>query len=251
MPDPDHATIRLALTTMPPACRFHGTNLNPTSPTREACCDTGKPALRRRAALEALDRLERDTQAPPSATVPPEMLTGLHRMLTTSSRDWGQYAPDAWLYGLLVGWDCEEQHEVHNDTCGEGTLRELAAQHGWSPEAIARLRRYRTAVRASTPTEADASLENCSTISHCFVSNRHTGLRGCTDRAATLLPADLAAAQFCQSCAAEFNPGDTTSDGTARSGASPWCRRCVDRCHDNDAADHRCPVCSTPTRAGT
>jgi hypothetical protein len=70
MPDPDHAAIRLALTTIPPACRFHGTNLNPTSPTREACCDTGKPALRRRAALEALARLERDTQAPPPATEP-------------------------------------------------------------------------------------------------------------------------------------------------------------------------------------
>jgi hypothetical protein len=127
MPDPDHAAIRLALTTIPPACRFHGTNLNPTSPTREACCDTGKPALRRRAALEALDRLERAAAAPP------------------------------------------------------------------------------------TP--------------------------------------DTGSDQRCRNCARLFDPDDTTFDGAAQSGTSPWCRGCVDSCHDNEIADHRCPVCSIPTKA--
>lgn len=67
MPDPsdlaDLAAIRIALTSLPPACRFHGTKLEPTGPTREACCDTGKPSLRRRTALEALDRLDRQAAA--------------------------------------------------------------------------------------------------------------------------------------------------------------------------------------------
>jgi hypothetical protein len=57
--DPDLAAIRAALDAMPPACRYHGTNLEGTSRYREECCDTGKPSLLRRRALEALERVER------------------------------------------------------------------------------------------------------------------------------------------------------------------------------------------------
>lgn len=80
----------------------------------------------------------------------PEMFGGLERLLATSSKDWGEYAPDAWLYGLFVGWDCEEDHE-HDDICGGTTAMEAMVEaHGWSPETVARLRTYRAAVRAAT-----------------------------------------------------------------------------------------------------
>jgi hypothetical protein len=77
----------------------------------------------------------------------PEVFESLDRVLTTSSRDWGEYWADAWLYGVLVGWDCEERHE-HDDVCGgDAAMRGLAQQHGWSEETVARLRRYRETVR--------------------------------------------------------------------------------------------------------
>lgn len=52
--------IRAALEELPEVCRYHGTNLEPTGgwmSRREACCDTGLPALRRRDAMDALDRI--------------------------------------------------------------------------------------------------------------------------------------------------------------------------------------------------
>jgi hypothetical protein len=80
----------------------------------------------------------------------PEMFGGLERMMATSSKDWGEYGPDAWLYGLFVGWDCEQAHE-HDDVCEDGAaMQEMVERHGWSPETVARLRRYRAAVLAAT-----------------------------------------------------------------------------------------------------
>lgn len=61
----DLRTIRAALDSMPPACRYHGTNLEGTSRYREECCDTGRPSLLRKRALEALERMERVANPPP------------------------------------------------------------------------------------------------------------------------------------------------------------------------------------------
>lgn len=76
------------------------------------------------------------------------MFEGLGRLLATSSRDWGQYAPDAWLYAVVLGWDCEETE--HDETCTHGAMEEMQQRHGWSDEAVAKARRYRAAVRALT-----------------------------------------------------------------------------------------------------
>lgn len=56
----DLAAIRAALNELPNACRYHQDRLDPDRPGwgREACCDTGLPALRRRNAMAALDRIE-------------------------------------------------------------------------------------------------------------------------------------------------------------------------------------------------
>ncbi|MGW3992403.1 hypothetical protein ACWEF6_02835 [Amycolatopsis sp. NPDC004772] len=68
-------------------------------------------------------------------------------MMATDSRDWGRDRGDAWLYGLLVGWGCEEQHQ-HDYICGgPAAMGEVATWHGWSNDDTARLRRFRAALQ--------------------------------------------------------------------------------------------------------
>lgn len=78
------------------------------------------------------------------------MFEGLERLLVTSSRDWGQYRVDAWLWAVLVGWDCEEDHQ-HDEVCDDGAaMGEAAQRHGWDDRAVAKARAYRATVRAAT-----------------------------------------------------------------------------------------------------
>ena len=55
----DAATIRAALRKLPSTCRYHGDATEPTPGLirREACCDTGAPAQRRKEAEAVLDRI--------------------------------------------------------------------------------------------------------------------------------------------------------------------------------------------------
>ncbi|MFD1659985.1 hypothetical protein ACFSL4_17730 [Streptomyces caeni] len=53
----------------------------------------------------------------------------------------------------------------------------------------------------------------------------------------------------CGKCRKPFDPADTRFDGRARHGETPWCRRCVDSCHESTDAFHACPICD-PTRRG-
>lgn len=93
-----------------------------------------------------------DQQAAPL----PEVFESLELVLNRSSRDWGDYWADAWLYGVLVGWDCEGAHK-HDDICDNGAaMREMAEKHGWDEATVARLRRYReTARRALSGEQPD------------------------------------------------------------------------------------------------
>ncbi|MGW4759563.1 hypothetical protein [Streptomyces chartreusis] len=59
-----------------------------------------------------------------------------------------------------------------------------------------------------------------------------------TDYEAALPPA------ACGKCKAPFDPDDTRFDGHARYCDTAYCRGCVDRCHDNEIADHRCVICA-------
>ena len=56
----DAATIRAALRKLPSACRYHGDKTAPPPGLirREACCDTGAPAQRRKEAEAVMDRIE-------------------------------------------------------------------------------------------------------------------------------------------------------------------------------------------------
>lgn len=57
---PDLSRIRAALEQLPTTCRYHGDKIDPPEGLlrREACCDTGIPAMRRRQAEEQLQALE-------------------------------------------------------------------------------------------------------------------------------------------------------------------------------------------------
>lgn len=60
----------------------------------------------------------------------------LRDLLAFSSRDWGAVKGDAWLWGIVFGWDNEDDEPDE-----ESAMPELAKQHGWDEADVARLRR--------------------------------------------------------------------------------------------------------------
>lgn len=50
----------------------------------------------------------------------------------------------------------------------------------------------------------------------------------------------------CVQCHQPFDPADTRFDGHAQHNETPFCRRCVDRCHESTDAFHACAVCAAP-----
>ncbi|NYD39920.1 hypothetical protein [Nocardioides panaciterrulae] len=77
----------------------------------------------------------------------------LRRLLAFNSRDWAQDRADAWLWGVVLGWDADE-----NEVGEESAMDEVAARHGWDASEVARLRRLHAQFAApdSTPTEREA-----------------------------------------------------------------------------------------------
>ena len=69
-------------------------------------------------------------------------LESLHNAIVFDSLDWGQDRAHAWIYGIVVGWDDEDDGPDPFDA-----MREMQSQHGWNDEAVARLRRLRTEFR--------------------------------------------------------------------------------------------------------
>ncbi|MFF3511569.1 hypothetical protein [Streptomyces sp. NPDC002573] len=50
-------------------------------------------------------------------------------------------------------------------------------------------------------------------------------------------------AESCGKCRQPFDPADPRFDGHARHGDTPFCRRCVDACHESTDAFHACAIC--------
>ncbi|MEH0574348.1 hypothetical protein QBA54_07590 [Streptomyces sp. B21-108] len=48
----------------------------------------------------------------------------------------------------------------------------------------------------------------------------------------------------CGKCRQPFDATDTRFDGHNRFYLTPYCRGCVDACHDTEIADHRCVICA-------
>jgi hypothetical protein len=57
-------------------------------------------------------------------------IESLRSCLAFSSRDWSNNHRDAWLYGVVFGWD-------------ENSIAELKAKHKWSSSEVERLNRLR------------------------------------------------------------------------------------------------------------
>lgn len=66
-----------------------------------------------------------------------EALVSAANTMAFSAQDWAQHHRDAWLWGILCGWD-------------RGALAECIEKFGWTDEAVERLRRYRSAVKEVT-----------------------------------------------------------------------------------------------------
>ena len=54
----------------------------------------------------------------------------LHATLVFCSRDWAVNEKDAWIWGIVVGWDWDDE-----------SMSKIRSQLGWSDETIARLTR--------------------------------------------------------------------------------------------------------------
>lgn len=59
---------------------------------------------------------------------------------------------------------------------------------------------------------------------------------------------DVEARPACAKCRTPFDPADPRSDGRSQYPGRPYCRICVNRCHDTEIADHRCIICAPETR---
>jgi hypothetical protein len=73
-----------------------------------------------------LSRGWRDAATPESRLEDP--LQSLQTLVACHARDWSLDPRDAWLYGIVCGWDYP-------------TLLELSARHGWNSKALMRLER--------------------------------------------------------------------------------------------------------------
>lgn len=60
--------------------------------------------------------------------------------------------------------------------------------------------------------------------------------------------ADERAKNKCRCCSRSFDPTDTAFDGRSRYRDTPWCRSCVDNCHEG-GTEHVCVICD-PKRYG-
>lgn len=60
----------------------------------------------------------------------------LRDLLAFSSRDWAAVKGDAWLWGIVFGWDSDD-----DDDDGLNAMTEVAARHRWDEHDVARLRR--------------------------------------------------------------------------------------------------------------
>lgn len=61
-------------------------------------------------------------------------IDSLKTCVATSSRDWSIDKRDAWIYGIICGW--------------EESIEDLAIDHGWDAETVSRLQRLHNAFQS-------------------------------------------------------------------------------------------------------
>lgn len=112
-------------------------------------CDRTFPVL---TDAHNVDNAPNSTESDRAELTIQETLNTLGRYIATDSRDWGLSAGDALLWAVLLGWDCEEDHQ-HDDGCSNGAFQEVAERHRWSPEWQKTVRQMRRAVLRCTGAE--------------------------------------------------------------------------------------------------
>lgn len=88
----------------------------------------------------------------PTPTVHPAQsecpFESLGRSVACHSRDWASSPKDAWIWGIVVGWD--------DDDDDDDVLAGMVNRFRWTPEAAARLRRLHAAFEAAHTLAHDA-----------------------------------------------------------------------------------------------
>lgn len=75
-------------------------------------------------------------------------IASIQSTLAFDSRDWGKDRADAWLWGIVIGWDGDPENGE------DSAMDEVAALHGWDAEAVARLRILHERFKATLPPDA-------------------------------------------------------------------------------------------------
>lgn len=83
-------------------------------------------------------------------TRPTDFHESLRNLLAFSSKDWGATREDAWIYGIVFGWDTEPEDLV-DDEASDAAMVELAAKHGWDDGEVTRLRGLHAQFVAAAP----------------------------------------------------------------------------------------------------
>lgn len=72
-------------------------------------------------------------------------LDSAQTIMALSGDDWSRHANDAWLYGILIGWDGDP-----DEPDDPGAWQALAELHGWDADTLDRLRTLHAAVAGLT-----------------------------------------------------------------------------------------------------
>lgn len=74
-------------------------------------------------------------------------IAALRSAFAFDSRDWSADRSDAWLWGIVMGYDADPDDPDDTD----GAWSAVAARHGWDAETIARLRILHERFKATLP----------------------------------------------------------------------------------------------------
>jgi hypothetical protein len=83
------------------------------------------------------------------ADVPRRAFQSLRAVLATSSRDWSRDDEDAWIYGIVWGWN------KLDDVLDSDIIVDVAKNHGWSTETRERLKQFSIAVHELINTRSE------------------------------------------------------------------------------------------------
>ncbi|MFE2967541.1 hypothetical protein ACFXKC_28485 [Streptomyces sp. NPDC059340] len=134
------------------------------------------------------------------------------------------------------------------DACVNGPLGSATDfDHTTVAPLVAEVRRLRA--RTLTESEYNAAWHAVEGAAGEEGADPGTVLHAVLDRLGIALPGAaeqpaVEASEACGKCKQPFDPSDTRFDGRARYHLTPYCRGCVDRCHDTEIADHRCVICA-------